>query len=192
MKKLNNSFFIYFSIFLILAVVSISGSYAWYTANVENDLPPYETVITTGSLQMGFTNSQYFNVNNMVIISPEEVATKATNSSFDVNNTGDNNASYDLYFNATISNNLIHQDFKWELIIDGVSHQTGNFGSITKNTEGDTTTASFKITNAPITLTPNNHNSCVFRVWLQEANRNQIDLTEGSLTGNVSLRAVAK
>ena len=192
MKKANFTYLAYLGIILLLVVVSVTGSYAWYTASVTNSGTVYNTVVTAGSLRMGFENSQYFNVDDMVIISPEEVATEAPKSTFDVRNVGSINASYDLYFNATISNNLIHQDFKWELLIDGVSVQSGNFGSITKNNEGNTTTTQFKITNSPLTLNPNQVNSCVFRVWLQEADRNQIDLTEGTLSGNVSIIAVTK
>ena len=192
MKKANMSYFVYFGIVLLLVVVCVTGSYAWYTASVTNSGEVYNTVITAGTLRMGFENSQYFNVDDLAIISPEEVATLAPKSTFDVKNVGQVNASYDLYFNATISNNLIHQDFKWELLVDGVSVQNGNFGTLTKNTSGDTTTAQFKINNSSLTLNPNQVNSCVFRVWLQDAERNQIDLTEGTLSGNVSIIAVTK
>ena len=192
MKKLNKTYFVYFGIVLLLVVVSVAGSYAWFTAGVTNNGQVYNTVINAGTLSMGFENSQYFNVDDMVIIGSDEVETLAPKSEFDVKNNGQVDASYELYFNTTVKNNLIHQDFKWELLVDGVSVNNGNFGSITKNTEGTTTTTSFKITNTPITLTPNQVNSCVFRVWLQEEDRNQIDLTEGTMTGNVSIIAVAK
>ncbi len=192
MKKANLSYFVYFGIILLLVVVSVSGSFAWYTASVKNNGEVYNTVVTAGSLRMGFENSQYMNVDDMVIISPEEIASLAPKSTFDVKNVGSSDASYELYFNATVSNNLIHEDFKWELLIDGESVKSGNFGTLTKNTNDQTTTAQFKITNTPVTLNVNQVNSCVFRVWLQEANRNQIDLTEGTLSGNVSIIAVTK
>ena len=190
MKKANATVFVYVAVILLIVVISVSGSYAWFSANVNNDTV-YETVITAGDLKLGFENSQYFTVNDMVIIDSSEVETLAPKSEFDVKNTGSVDASYDLYFNATLTNNLIHNDFKWELLIDGVSVNSGNFGTITPGSVSPTS-ASFKITNTPITLSANQVNSCVFRVWLQDANYNQITLTEGTMQGNVSISAVAK
>ncbi len=190
MKKANATVFVYIAVILLIVVISLSGSYAWFSANVDNDTT-YETVITAGDLKLGFENSQYFTVNDMVIIESSEVESSAPKSQFDVRNTGTIDASYDLYFNTTLTNNLISNDFKWELLVDGVSVNTGTFGTITPGSVSPTS-ASFKVTNEPITLNPNDVNSCVFRVWLQDENYNQISLTEGTMTGNISITAVAK
>lgn len=190
MKKANTTVFVYIAVILLIVVISLSGSYAWYSANVDNGTT-YETVITAGDLKLGFENSQYFTVNDMIIIDSSEVESSAPKSQFDVRNTGTVDASYDLYFNTTVTNNLISNDFKWELLIDGVSVNTGTFGTITPGSVSPTS-ASFKVTNAPITLNPNQVNSCVFRVWLQDEDYNQISLTEGTMTGNISITAVAK
>ena len=190
MKKANTTVFVYIAVILLIAVISLSGSYAWFSANVDNDTT-YETVITAGDLKLGFENSQYFTVNDMVIIESNEVESLAPKSQFDIRNTGTIDASYDLYFNTTLTNNLISDDFKWELLVDGVSVNNGTFGTITPGSVSPTS-ASFKVTNTPITLSPNQVNSCVFRVWLQDENYNQISLTEGTMTGNISITAVAK
>ncbi len=192
MKKTKLTYLTYVAVVLLLVVVSVAGSYAYFTAVINNDGEVYQTVITAGDLRMGFENSQYFNVDDMVIIESSEVEEKAEKSTFDVKNTGNVDASYDLYFNTNITNNLINPDFKWELLVDGESYSSGTFNVITKNTENTTTSATFKITNTPITLTPGAKNSCVFRVWLQDEDRNQISLTEGTMSGNVSIIAVTK
>ena len=192
MKKVNFTYITYGAIILSLVIISVVVSYAYFTVSVNNDGEVYQTVITSGSLKMGFENSQYFDVDNMVILESSEIAQKSEKSYFDVRNTGTVNASYDLYFNTTLTNNLISPDFKWELLVDGVSISNGTFASITKNTTGSTTTASFKITTDQLTLNPKEKNSCEFRVWLQETNQNQTSLTEGTMSGNVSIIAVTK
>ena len=190
-KKSNFTYLTYVGVILLLIVVSLTGSYAWYTASVTNTGTVYTTVITAGNLKLGFENSQYFNTENMVIIGANEVETKAEKSTFDVKNTGDLNASYELYFNTTITNNLINDDFKWELLVDGTSYANGTFGSITANATSPTT-ASFKITPTALSLAPSELNHCVFRVWLQETDENQNGLTEGVMSGKVSITAVTK
>ena len=191
MKKANYAYLTYAGVILLLIVVSITGSYAWYTASVTNDGPVYTNVITAGSLKMGFENSQYFNATDMIIIGTDEIEEKAEKSIFDVRNTGNLNASYDLYFDTTITNNLISSDFKWELLVDGTTYSSGTFGNITANATSPTT-ASFKLTNTPLTLAPDEVDSCVFRVWLQETDQNQISLTDGTMSGKVSITAVTK
>ena len=189
MKKINATFIVYVIAVLLMVVVTVSGSYAWFTANVNNNGTVYETIINSGSLSLAFENSQYFTVNDMIIISQEEVETSAPKSTFDVKNNGNKIAKYDLYFNTTLTNNLISHDFKWELLIGGEVVNSGDFSSITP-AQTTSTSASIKLTNEPITINPDNTDSCVLRVWLQEEDYNQISLTEGSMTGNVSLTAV--
>ena len=181
---------LYFSIALLLISITISGSFAFYTAVVNGGSTPTE--ITTAKLSMKFENSEYINADDLIILSNDEIEAKSQKSIFDVVNDSEATGYYDLYFDTTLTNNLISDDFKWELVVDGVVVNNGSFVTLTKDLNNTTSTGSIKLTSSPIQLSSTNSNHCILKIWLQETSANQIELTEGTMSGHARLIAVTK
>ena len=185
-KKLpKRNLVLYVSVVVILISLTFSFSFAYFNARVNGNDSTYQTVISSGDLQLSFLDTQYINTNSMTIIGADEVATASEKSIFKVNNTGNVNASYRIDLGVTISDNLKSSDFKWQLLVDGEVNNSGTFANVAS---GSTIT----LTSSNLTLEPTHEHNYELRLWLQDdATRNQIGLTEGSFTGVVSLAAVA-
>ena len=197
-NKIKKRYIVFYaSIALLLVSITSKFSYAFFVAAFDIDGEVYQTVIQTGDLKMQFLDAQYIDNNEMSLIGPDEVATKAEKSTFKVKNTGNIDAYYDLNLNITLTRNLISNDFKWELLRkdnndEYVTVLKSNFSGITIQDEAPSATTVIKLNNTSFRLEPNKSDSFIFRVWLEETNQNQIGLTEGNFTGNVSLQAIAK
>ena len=185
-KKMPKRYIVfYLSIVVIIASFTFRLSYAYFAAHGISG-ESYQTVINSGDLQLSFLDTQYISSDKLVIIDEEEVATDAEKSIFKVKNTSNYNASYQIDLGVTISENLISGDFKWELLVDGVRNNIGTFADVSSG-------SSIKLTDSNIDIAPGEENNLELRIWLQnDPNRNQIELSEGTFTGVVSLTAGSK
>ena len=93
---------------LIVALVTIS-SYAYFSASVLGNDQSKNMVITTGNMEVTFTDGQEVNANNLI---PGDYVEKE----FTVTNTGNVPTSYGIYFNDVINTFSNPDDLVYELI----------------------------------------------------------------------------
>ena len=174
---------LYVSIAIIAICLSYRFSYAFFTTLVKGNDSTNQTVIKTGNLEVTFLNAEYINNSKMRIIPASDIENGADKSTFSIKNTGNMDAKYILRLNdVEISDNLKSADFKWELLIDGQSVKKGNFSSAQ-------TGKIFNLMSTPLSLTKNQTSNCVFRMWLEESNKNQNGLTEGTFSSRIEVVA---
>lgn len=93
---------------LIVALVTIS-SYAYFSASVLGNDQSKNTVITTGKMEVTFTDGQQITANNLI---PGDYVEKT----FTVKNTGDVLAVYGIYFNGVVNTFENPEELVYELI----------------------------------------------------------------------------
>lgn len=172
------------SIFLILIIVIVGVTFAYFVADITGNDTAKKTQINSGTLELTFETSEYISNSYGELINDSQKETLADHTNFTIKHTAKSNvtAKYNLELtDIDISQNLKSPDFKWELSIDGKTVKSGNFGSI-----GSSTTIS--IAEAQ-TLAPTKTANCVFRVWLSETSSDQSSLYEGTFKGKISLVA---
>ena len=188
---------LYISIAVILISVTFRTSYAFFVGYVRNLTPPTATVVETGDIDLKFDNNiTYLNVNDLSIMSAADAAIATNNySTFTVTNNGNKPGKYRLYLsNYSITENLVNADFKYKLTVNGTTY-TGTFYDLFNGktaTEGviASTTDDIPLFNDHISLNNGDSHNCEFRVWLEEADHNQIGLTDGTLRTTIRLIAV--
>ena len=188
---------LYVSIVVILVSLTFKVSYGYFVATLTNLTNPTATVAQSGNLQINFgNNTQYFNVQNLTLMTAAEAATASNNySSFTVSNTGTVSGQYKLYLsNYSITENLVNADFKYKLTVNGNVY-TGTFYDLFSGktpVEGviSSTSDDIALLSSTDSIAPNASHNCEFRVWLQDEDRNQINLTEGSFSTKIKLIAV--
>ena len=201
-----------------LVVLAFSATYAYFTSSFDEPNTTTATAgIFNVESTLEVVNS--IKNKRMVLIDEEEVAEKADHLEFTVtskeNSTVD--GKFDLFLrDMQITRNLKVSDFKWELLkkqangeegtekLTPISSGTFNdvqeastSSSISSPTDGtvDRTQVALdeiKLTkDTPIELPKNKTVTLVFRLYiLNDKERNQIDLTEGSFEGRLYLEAV--
>lgn len=190
---------LYLSVVVILMSFTFRASYAFYTATVTNLTNPTPTVLESGNLELKFANgSKYINAQNLSLTTAEAAASATDNySSFTITNTGTLTGNYKLYLsNYSITKNLINSDFKWKLTINGTTY-TGTFydlfNGMTPDANGivSSSTVDIPLISNSISLPAGSNHSGEFRIWLEEADHNQIGLTEGEFRTTIRLIAVS-
>ena len=193
--KRNIVFFV--SVVVLILSITFKTSYAYFTGTVTNLTNPTPTVIKSGDLELKFGNNiKYLNVQDLSLMTASEAARMSNNySSFTVTNKGTLTGKYRLYLaNYSITENLVDQDFKWKLTIDGTTY-TGTFYDLFNGKTATDGVIADDLVDIPlidsnITLAPNATHNCEFRVWIEEADHNQISLTEGTFRTSIRLIAI--
>ena len=182
MKKRN--YLLYISLIVILISIAFSLSYAYLSANVTGNDTAKTTNVTSGTLNIDFATSAYISNNNMLLISDENVATQADQTSFTVaNTTGNINGKYTLSLTElSISANLKSSDFKWDLLKNGTSISSGNFTTAVTGTD-------FDLTSGVQTISTNTTDSYVLRIWLSETTSDQQSLENGTFSAKIKMTA---
>lgn len=193
-------------VILLVITMGIGISYAFYmigmtgrsdvsqsTAAVLNLTTTLEQVdrINTDKLQLTeITN------NNYAEVVTDKVAFTVTNES-----TSNVNGKYNLYLKEmALTKNLSSQYFKWAAVVSGTNSKivTGNFLDTTNlGVEGNTdrtivsnlTKTLIDDANA-LTLAPGQTDTVTFYIWLENANVDQLYLTNGSFSGKLAIDAV--
>ena len=176
---------LYLSLIIIIVSVAFTISYAYLKANVTGNDPATFTNVSSGKLDITFATSAYINNNNLLLISDSDVATKADQTSFTIDNTKSNiSGIYKLSLTElSISNNLKSNDFKWELLKNDTIINSGNFSTAVTGTD-------FILTSSNQTITPGTTDSYKLRIWLSETTSDQISLTNGSFSAKVKMTAI--
>jgi len=181
-KKLSKRYLVlYISIAIILVSVTFKFSFAYFTASLEGE--GKQNIIETGDISIEFTDSQVFNATNMIILSSDEVEEKSEKSTFTIKNTGNLTSNYKIQINPTISSNLINEDFKWELLSEGLVVASGNFANAVSGQDIDLTSYA--------QIQPEETVNYEFRIWLAETEENQIGLTNGTFIGIIKVQAIS-
>ena len=207
-KKKRDARSLVLGIIVIMLVITmgIGISYAFYmigmtgrsdvsqsTAAVLNLTTTLEQVdrINTDKLQLTeITN------NNYAEVVTDKVTFTVTNES-----TSNVNGKYNLYLKEmALTKNLSSQYFKWAAVVSGTNSKivTGNFLDTTNlGVEGNTdrtivsnlTKTLIDDANA-LTLAPGQTDTITFYIWLENANVDQLYLTNGSFSGKLAIDAV--
>lgn len=193
-------------VILLVITIGIGISYAFYmigvtgrsdvsqsTAAVLNLTTTLEQVdrINTDKLQLTeITNNNYAEV-----VTDKVTFTVTNESSSNVN------GKYNLYLKElALTRNLSSQYFKWAAVVSGTNSKivTGNFLDTTNlGVEGNTnrivvsnlTKTLIDDANA-LTLAPGQTDTVTFYIWLENANVDQLYLTNGSFSGKLAIDAV--
>ena len=193
-------------VILLVITIGIGISYAFYmigmtgrsdvsqsTAAVLNLTTTLEQVdrINTDKLQLtDITNNNYAEV-----VTDKVTFTVTNESSSNVN------GKYNLYLKElALTRNLSSQYFKWAAVVSGTNSKivTGNFLDTTNlGVEGNTdrtivsnlTKTLIDDANA-LTLAPGQTDTITFYIWLENANVDQLYLTNGSFSGKLAIDAV--
>ena len=193
-------------VIMLVITIGIGISYAFYmigmtgrsdvsqsTAAVLNLTTTLEQVdrINTDKLQLTeITN------NNYAEVVTDKVTFTVTNES-----TSNVNGKYNLYLKEmALTKNLSSQYFKWAAVVSGTNSKivTGNFLDTTNlGVEGNTdrtivsnlTKTLIDDANA-LTLAPGQTDTITFYIWLENANVDQLYLTNGSFSGKLAIDAV--
>lgn len=207
-KKKRDARSLVLGIIVIMLVITmgIGISYAFYmigmtgrsdvsqsTAAVLNLTTTLEQVdrINTDKLQLTeITNNNYAEV-----VTDKVTFTVTNESSSNVN------GKYNLYLKElALTRNLSSQYFKWAAVVSGTNSKivTGNFLDTTNlGVEGNTnrivvsnlTKTLIDDANA-LTLAPGQTDTVTFYIWLENANVDQLYLTNGSFSGKLAIDAV--
>ena len=176
---------LYFSITIILISVAFAVSYAFFNANILGNDKVTTTNVTTGTLTIDFATSAYINNTNLFLISDSDIETKADATKFSISNTNGNvTGKYTISLtDLTISDNLKSADFKWQLLKNNTALATGNFTNATTGTE-------YSLTTSNQSISVNQTDSYILRIWLSETQQDQLSLTNGTFSAKVKMTAV--
>ena len=194
MKKFDlKSVLIYIGIALLLISLSFGISYAFFTVLVSGNEDAKHTKVTTGTLSVDFTMTNRINNSNIMLIQDSERTTKAESVPFTVANNGNVAGSYIVYLSdLTISNNLLSEDFKWELVKNNTITYSGDFTSAVSGTLFPlTSTTQLDGSLSPVAqnIAVNGSDSYVLRIWLSETEADQTSLLGGTFSAKVDVVA---
>lgn len=169
---------------LSLFVLSFSVSYSFFTTVPQINNPENATShVTTDYLDYDFGTTEYINNQSLTLIKPENVATEADKTVFNVARKAGSkyNIKYNIYLTElNISDNLKSEDFKWDLLQNGVSIYSGNFVAAEAN-------QTFMLTAEPLLIDNDASKSYELRVWLEESNVDQLNLLNGTFSAKVGI-----
>lgn len=175
----------YISLVILLVSFAFHFSYAYMTATVLGNDTATPTAINAGTLTVDFATSAYIDNTNLLLINDSDEATKAEKTTFTVKNSGNITAKYTLDLTElTISDNFKSTYFKWDLLKNGTSINTGNFTTAVTGTD-------FTITPSNQTITVGTTDTYELRIWLSESGTDQLSLTNGTFNAKVRMTAVS-
>lgn len=169
---------------LSLFILSFSVSYSFFTTVPQISNPENATShVTTDYLDFDFGTTEYINNENMVLLKRENVATEADKTVFNVARKPGSN--YDIKYNIyltelSISDNLKSEDFKWDLLQNGVSIYNGSFVAAESN-------QMFTLTAEPLVINNDASKSYELRVWFEESDVDQTSLLNGTFSAKVAI-----
>lgn len=187
---------------LSLVVLAFSGTYAYYTNHFIGN--PNTTSATSGVFKIESSLDKVSAINNkrLILIDEEEKTEKAEKLTFTITNTEKStiDGKFDVYLkDIRLSKNLYSSYLKWELVKDGEIINQGDFSTVERKDEESSTedekvvtlVEDVKLTTNSLSLLKNTTETLTFRVYLlNDENKNQIELTEGSFSGRLYIEAI--
>lgn len=182
-----------------LIIMGVSASYAYFINAVQEVNPENKgVVVRSGPFSINFETSQTITANSVGLINDSDIATKANFTAFDITLPSDSKvptASYNLFLtDIKMSQNFKSTYLKWALYNGNTEVSTGNFNDVTLSNLND---GLYDATNISLVqdvdLAKGNTNSYKLYIWLSyDANNQQNNLLQGSLSAKVGFRAVTK
>lgn len=202
-KEHSKKVYIGICIVFVVALVTLatSISFAYYKANVKEENKTQTTVKTgTFDIETSLSTTSAIHANDMNLINPEEIETQAKSIRFTAKSKSNtsNPGKFNIYLkDIAISNNLIHNDFKWQLLMDNEVIASGDFADLIVNGKSSTTktnTDSVKYFDTYYLKTATNFNgfnqsNLEVRVYLLNSSENQNSLMNGTFSGKVAIEA---
>ena len=97
---------------LLIVLITIGATYAYFSAQAETD----EQTVTTGTLTMGFETGDTLNLTGLIPIEDSEIKSKAAEIPFSITNTGNQHMNITIKLkDITIADDLKDVDFRWGL-----------------------------------------------------------------------------
>jgi len=97
---------------LLIVLITIGETYAYFSAQAETDVQ----TVTTGTLTMGFETGDTLNLTGLIPIKDSEIKSKAAEIPFSVTNTGSEHMNITIKLkDITIADDLKDVDFRWGL-----------------------------------------------------------------------------
>ncbi len=195
MKEDNNknNKYVRYGVLIFLWLLLIGGlSYAYFTMNINND-DKTSTKVTTGRLDINFTEGEYINNESMWPINDEDVFSSGDKSNFSVG-WSNNNTVEKVYYNIYLDNIIISDNFKsdyikWILLRDNDPQNVIGTGSFV-NASNDSL---IQLNTYPIRLFENEIHDYSLYLWISDSGQNnQNSLLEGSLSARVRIDAVTQ
>lgn len=167
-KLKNNQKWIIYTIFILCAVLLISGlSYAYFVATANSN----EQVVTSGVLELTYETGQNIQLENTRPTTEEGAGLHK----FTISNTGTLNTEYNLYLSnisltkngeSTTSDNLKYKLYESnsDYTTEGNLIQSGSFGANSGYTRGDTTLQ----LRQNVSIPSKEQHSYILKVWLEE------------------------
>lgn len=169
-----------------IIVISLMGvSYAWYS--LSNSSTSFNTTTANTDLTILYAQSEYVNVVTGVPITEEDASSKAGISRFTVT-PGNNLNGYTVYMSIelsqiTIDDELKTEDFKIQLLENGISIYNGTGKDIT-----GTTLSMKQLAKVNIGTTYNYE----LRIWLNETGVSQNELMGKNFSGKIKISSSIK
>lgn len=200
MKKRNRFYLILTILFAIFLI--IGSSYAYYQIYLKGDdtgikgkssqffegiqgLEQEIIQLSNGKIKLETTG--YINAKNLLLIKPIDIEDKSEKSKFRVTNEDyDNLILYSISLTELIiSQNLQVTDFKWQLFNHNTS-ETIVSGDFTK-----ASTDTFLLKN-DISIEPRSAHEYELRLWIEENNKDQRYLLNGSFSSKIKIESYIK
>ncbi len=202
-KKANKKQLIKVVVLVVaLIVLAFSGTYAYFVNSASQD--PTVTSAKSGvfKIESSLENTSAIRNPKLVLISEDQKDTKADKLTFTVTSTSEStvDGTFNLYMqDIQLTKNLYTKYLKWELLNEeGSIIAEGDFENairVGEAVEGEaknviTDVEQMSLNNTGIEIPKNKTKTYTFRMYLlNDANKNQIDLTEGSFSGRLYLEA---
>ena len=182
-KKINKSIIFSVVAVLLLVVVVIGATVAYFSAQAQTDVQ----TVTTANLTMGFEAGDIIRATNITPINDSEIKTKATELPFSVTNTGTEHMNLTIKLtDITIDEALKDVDFRWGLY----NADTGNglsFGIFKY-----TTTEELLYTDTIIdAANPDITKNYILRIWLHDDGALQNEFMGKTFSGKVTVTGEA-
>lgn len=195
------SIMVFIFVFCIV-LLGVSLSYAFFSARFTGTSDISTESAANLNVTTTLATAPVINTAKLSLIEPEEYLTKGEKIEFTVTNEATSNvkAKYTLKLvEFQLSRNLFSEYLKWALMVESQDGTTktynGNFAD-ENYPEGsddvtviDATSKTLISEEEAITLNMNSTDTLTFYIWLENADFNQIYLTNGYLSGKLSMDA---
>ncbi len=189
-----------------LMVLAFSGTYAYFTTNFVGS--PSTTTMKSGvfKVESSLDTASVIRNKRMVLIhvndTQDQRAEKADRLVFTVTSKSEStvDGEFQLFLkDIKLTKNLYSKYLKWELLKGNEIISSGDFENVVRTdtpVENEAKNAitdveEFQITTDSLPIPKNTTQTYTFRMYLlDDPNKNQIDLTEGSFSGRLYLEAV--